>query len=62
MNLNIYLGMLRQAEDTLAESFRQVADGHAAEREEIETTAARRVEGSGGLVAEGGFEPPTKGL
>jgi hypothetical protein len=37
-------------------------DGHAAEREEIDTTPARRVVGSGGLVAEGGFEPPTKGL
>jgi hypothetical protein len=31
MNLNIYLGMLHKAESTLAESFRQVADGHAAE-------------------------------
>jgi hypothetical protein len=31
MNLNIYLGMLRQAEQTLARSFRQVADGHGAE-------------------------------
>jgi hypothetical protein len=31
MNLNIYLGMLHQAESTLAESFRQVADGHGAE-------------------------------
>ena len=31
MNLAIYLGMLRQAEQTLAESFRQVADGHGAE-------------------------------
>lgn len=31
MNLNIYLGMLHQAETTLAESFRQVADGHGAE-------------------------------
>jgi hypothetical protein len=31
MNLDIYLGMLRQAEQTLAESFRQVADGHGAE-------------------------------
>lgn len=31
MNLNIYLGMLRQAEATLAESFRQVAEGHGAE-------------------------------
>ena len=31
MNLNIYLGMLHQAETTLAESFRQVATGHGAE-------------------------------
>ena len=31
MNLNIYLGMLRQAENTLADSFRQVAEGHGAE-------------------------------
>lgn len=31
MNLNIYLGMLRQAETDLAESFRQVAGGHGAE-------------------------------
>jgi hypothetical protein len=31
MNLNIYLGMLRQAEETLAQSFRQVAQGHGAE-------------------------------
>jgi hypothetical protein len=31
MNLDIYLGMLRQAEQTLAESFRHVADGHGAE-------------------------------
>ncbi|MGO4121877.1 hypothetical protein [Arthrobacter sp. YAF16] len=31
MNLNIYLGLLRQAEATLAESFRQVAAGHGAE-------------------------------
>ena len=31
MNLNIYLGMLRQAEKTLAESFRQVAQGHGTE-------------------------------
>ena len=31
MNLDIYLGMLHQAEQTLAESFRQVADGHGAE-------------------------------
>jgi hypothetical protein len=31
MNLKIYLGMLRQAEKTLAESFRQVAEGHSAE-------------------------------
>ena len=31
MNLAIYLGMLRQAEQTLAASFRQVADGHGAE-------------------------------
>ena len=31
MNLKIYLGMLRKAEQTLAESFRQVAAGHAAE-------------------------------
>jgi hypothetical protein len=31
MNLDICLGMLRQAEQTLAESFRQVADGHGAE-------------------------------
>jgi hypothetical protein len=31
MNLNIYLGMLHQAETTLAESFRQVAEGHGAE-------------------------------
>lgn len=31
MNLNIYLGMLRQAEKTLADSFRQVAQGHGAE-------------------------------
>jgi hypothetical protein len=31
MNLNIYLGMLVQAEGTLGESFRQVARGHGAE-------------------------------
>ncbi len=31
MNLNIYLGMLHQAESTLAESFRQVAAGHGTE-------------------------------
>ncbi|MEC5189868.1 MULTISPECIES: hypothetical protein [unclassified Arthrobacter] len=31
MNLNIYLGMLHRAEATLADSFRQVADGHGAE-------------------------------
>lgn len=31
MNLNIYLGMLRQAEETLAQSFLQVADGHGSE-------------------------------
>jgi hypothetical protein len=31
MNLSIYLGMLHQAEQTLAESFRQVAEGHGAE-------------------------------
>ncbi|MCB5291967.1 hypothetical protein [Arthrobacter sp. SO3] len=31
MNLSIYLGMLHQAETTLAESFRQVASGHGAE-------------------------------
>jgi hypothetical protein len=31
VNLNIYLGMLRQAESALAESFRQVAEGHGAE-------------------------------
>ncbi|WP_022910417.1 hypothetical protein [Aestuariimicrobium kwangyangense] len=31
MNVNIYLGMLHRAETTLAESFRQVADGHASE-------------------------------
>jgi hypothetical protein len=31
MNLDVYLGMLRQAERTLAESFRQVAEGHGAE-------------------------------
>lgn len=31
MNLNIYLGMLHQAETTLADSFRQVASGHGAE-------------------------------
>lgn len=31
MNLKIYLGMLRKAEQALAESFRQVAAGHAAE-------------------------------
>lgn len=31
MNLDIYLGMLHQAETTLAESFRQVASGHGAE-------------------------------
>jgi hypothetical protein len=31
MNLNIYLGMLHQAENTLAVSFRQVAEGHGAE-------------------------------
>ena len=31
MNLNIYLGMLRKAEQTLSESFRQVAEGHGAE-------------------------------
>lgn len=31
MNLNIYLGMLHKAETTLAESFRQVGDGHGAE-------------------------------
>lgn len=31
MNLNNYLGMLHQAEKTLAHSFRQVAQGHGAE-------------------------------
>lgn len=31
MNLSIYLRLLHQAEDTLAESFRQVADGHGEE-------------------------------
>ncbi|HSN11492.1 MAG TPA: hypothetical protein VLS51_05220 [Propionibacteriaceae bacterium] len=31
MNVNVYLGMLHKAESTLAESFRQVADGHGAE-------------------------------
>ncbi|MBI4901776.1 MAG: hypothetical protein HY829_15055 [Actinobacteria bacterium] len=31
MNLSIYLGMLHKAETTLAESFVQVADGHASE-------------------------------
>jgi hypothetical protein len=31
MNLNVYLGMLHQAETTLAASFRQVAAGHGAE-------------------------------
>lgn len=31
MNLNIYLGMLHQAERTLADSFREVGDGHGAE-------------------------------
>jgi hypothetical protein len=31
MNLKIYLGMLHKAEQTLSESFRQVAEGHSAE-------------------------------
>ncbi|MGZ4661579.1 MAG: hypothetical protein ACXVYB_09895 [Arthrobacter sp.] len=31
MNLSIYLGMLRRTEQTLAESFRQVSEGHGAE-------------------------------
>lgn len=31
MNLHIYVGLLHQAEQTLAESFRQVAEGHGAE-------------------------------
>jgi hypothetical protein len=31
MNLDIYLGMLHQAEQTLADSYRQVADGHGKE-------------------------------
>ncbi|CAI3797525.1 hypothetical protein [Pseudarthrobacter sp. MM222] len=31
MNLDIYLGMLHQAEQTLAESYRQVAAGHGSE-------------------------------
>ncbi|WP_255768670.1 hypothetical protein [Pseudarthrobacter sulfonivorans] len=31
MNLTIYLGLLRQAEETLGSSFRQVADGHGEE-------------------------------
>ncbi|RCW45938.1 hypothetical protein DFQ14_102240 [Halopolyspora algeriensis] len=31
MKLPVYLGLLREAERVLAESFRQVADGHAAE-------------------------------
>lgn len=31
MNLNIYLGMLHKAEQTLSDSFRQVAVGHGAE-------------------------------
>jgi hypothetical protein len=31
MKLPIYLGLLHRAEHTLGESFRQVADGHAAE-------------------------------
>ena len=31
MKLAVYLGLLRQAEQTLAESFRQVAEGHGDE-------------------------------
>ncbi|MET4592436.1 hypothetical protein [Arthrobacter sp. 754] len=31
MNLKIYLGLLRKAEETLARSYREVADGHGAE-------------------------------
>lgn len=31
MNLTIYLGMLHKAEQTLSDSFRQVAEGHGAE-------------------------------
>ncbi|MFJ4209161.1 hypothetical protein ACIPY2_11965 [Paenarthrobacter sp. NPDC089675] len=31
MNLNIYLGLLHKGEQTLAESFRQVSEGHGAE-------------------------------
>jgi hypothetical protein len=31
MNLKIYLGLLHKAEETLAASYRQVADGHGAE-------------------------------
>lgn len=31
MNLKIYLGLLHKAEETLAGSYRQVADGHGAE-------------------------------
>jgi hypothetical protein len=31
MNLKIYLGLLHKAEETLAESYRQVAAGHGAE-------------------------------
>ena len=31
MNLNIYLGLLHKGEQTLADSFRQVAEGHGAE-------------------------------
>jgi hypothetical protein len=31
MNLALYLGLLHRAERTLADSFRQVADGHGAE-------------------------------
>jgi hypothetical protein len=33
MNLPVYLNMLHEAEDTLAESFRTVADGHSTDAE-----------------------------
>lgn len=52
MNLSIYLGMLHQAENTLAESFRQVADGHGAEPDVhfLCHTLARQCEEHGRLL------------
>lgn len=52
MNLSIYLGMLHQAENTLAESFRQVAEGHGSEPDVhfLCQTLARQCEEHGRLL------------